>query len=273
MVQIYNATEETYSTIEEYITAYDADDTDVYYVKFLYELSALFDKAKKQTALRWKNAKDENGNSLLLANSITVDEEDFVDDAMERGSGELFKKLLLPWAKNIFNSYQYGVDGIIDIVQSTPGFTQIQDLEATFITNELVDEWLEISSGTYEGEDLEVLSNSPTVINLTGNFTGDVTGASYFILNYPRVLQKFLEYFISMPDYPYLDLLESVEVNLEKANVLYVIKEYYLTTRLMEDYQIENTMYNELVKEIKSTLMMQTQQKKVRRGFFKDYNV
>jgi len=199
MVRIYNDTDDSYLTVQEYIDAYDADDEDVYYVQFIYELTVLFAKAKRRTAFRGRYAKDEQGNSLLDRYAMTADEEDFFDEMLELGSGELFNKLLA-WTKNVYKSYQY---------KATHDFG---------------------------------------------------VGAA-----------SSVQFHITIPTAPYLDLFTTVEAKIDEALVLYTIKEWYLTNRLMDDYSIEQQRYDELAGEIKSKLMMKAEPTRRRLGFWKDY--
>ncbi len=276
-VRIYNETEDTYESIAAYIAAYDADDTDVFYVQFLYKLSTLFETAKKRTAFRGRAAMDDKGNSLIDKYAITDDEEDFFDEMLEMGSGELFRKLTA-WAKNVFNSYQYKVlhdfgeefyyKGDVNTYQSGGGFTVIEDYDAAWTDSALVDFIFEVLSGPYKDSVQDILTNGEQVLSLDGVFGGSILGESFEITatGETTVEESSLQYFINMPDYPYLDLFESVEAKLNEALVLYTIKEWYLTNRFMDDFQIENARYEVLSKEIKNLLMMRTKPPKRNTG-------
>lgn len=198
-VRVYNATEGSYGTIASYIAAYDEDDEDVYYIQFLYELSELFDLAKKRTSFRGRRARDEEGKSLLHLYEMTDDEEDFFDEMLEEGSGEIFNTFLA-WTKNVFQSYQYKA---------------LHDFGS-----------------------------------------GDVNS---------------LQYFLTMPTAPYMDLFNVVENKLEGALVLYTIKEWWYINRLLDDYQVDNARYKKVMDEIRGMLLQKAEPTRRRPGLFLDY--
>jgi len=267
MVRIYDATDDEYLTIEEFIDAYDEDDTNTYYVQFLYKLDTLFDLTKERTALRGKYARDEQGNSLLNAYAMTDDEEDLFDRFLEIGSGELFRKLNA-WTKNVFKSYQYkalhdfgGTEETVYHTGTVTGWANpnLTDSGATFGPND-IGRTLEYTSGLLAGNGYVIESViSATEVKLTNPPPDDPTGMTYKVYEETSTTENSLQFFITMPDTPYFDLFESAEVKLEEALILYCIKEYYLLNRFMQDFQIEQERYDRLAHEVKSLLMMKTE--------------
>lgn len=279
MVRIYNATDDTYQSIESFISAYDEDDTDTYYIHFYYRLLSLFDKAKERTALRGKYARDENNNPMIDRYAMTADEEEFFDQMLEVGSGEIYRKFLA-WAKNVFNSYQYKVThdfgntleytGEINKYDDVMTQCIVHDYSKSWTANALIGLTLTITSGQYKGQTASITDNSEQMALLDSN-PGDLQGVTYKITGSSTVEENSLQYFLTMPTTPYFDLLNVADQKLEEALVIYTIKEWYRLSGLYEDAALEEQRYGMYLDEVKSLLMMKAETTRRRAGFWKDF--
>ena len=108
LIYIYNATDNVFNSLDEYLDGLSANATDSYFVVFLVNISDLFVAVKKKTALRARFAKGQNGESLLDQLVMTDDELDFFTDTIKQGAPGVFRKLSA-WAKLIDQAYKHDV--------------------------------------------------------------------------------------------------------------------------------------------------------------------
>lgn len=265
---IYNTTTQEYFDIEDYLTNLENTTGSVYHILFLYTLDSIFEKAQKLSALRARNAKDDNGKSLLDQMAITVDEQAFFDDRMPIGAQEVFRKISA-WSKGIDRAYRYNIkfgtvqySGNVDSVAS-PVLT---DSSQSFTVDDLIGKKLVITSGACSGEEKTITDNDATTITYDTAFSGDITGADYSIFNQT---DDYIYMAVQVSLYWDLNMLPGLDKLIEQALTSYIIKEWYLMNRYQDDYLIESSNYERLLSEIRSQLFQRTKPGRST-GFWKD---
>jgi len=263
MNYIYNSNTFLYKNLTDYLAGIASDTGDIYHVLFLNDLDAIFEGAKKRTAMRGRFALDQ-----LDKIALTDDEKDWFDEVIKNGGSEIFRKISA-YSKDINEAYKHDVpfgnpvySGAITSVLSLV----VSDSTKSMTVNELAGYKLVITSqGDQLNQERTILSNTANTITLDSGFTTDITGMEYAVFTQTS---RYIIYFMSLDTglkrITYSDgttitkdtktgwdvnMIQGIDASITEALIGYAIKEWYLINRMMEDYEIEASRYNnELVK-------------------------
>jgi hypothetical protein len=227
-----------------------------YDIIFFYMITDIFSQAKKRIAMRGRNAKDAEGNTLINDIAITDDEKEWYDNIMLNGSAEVFRKISA-WAKNVTNPFRYA----ITFGEKTATGT-ITSVTGNIITctglgltpDAQIGQKLVIISGSEINDERDVIDNDVDTITLNAGFNADVTGATFNV-------------YVSDPDQRYIvmalnigpgwdsNMMQAIETGIKEALVLYGIKEWYLLNRQMDDFNVEQSRYLDELTKLRSQMM------------------
>lgn len=263
MIYLYNTVADTYrdlyrtpyESLEEFLSDFE-EDSEIYKVVYLVSLSDVFEKAKQRSAFRGRFAKDAQGAGMLDSFMLTNDELSYINNIVQVCAAEVFKKVSA-WCKNNVNAFQqnisFGNKIVNGSITSATG-TTITDSSASFIVNGLTGYKIIIldSDSNIHEEERDIISNSETSIVIDRAFSEDPTGLEYGIYN-PD--EKYIAYFLNMDSNWDKNMLQNAEAAINEAYVTFILKEWYLVNRYMDDYTIEETKYQNELKKIRSSLM------------------
>lgn len=264
MIYIYNATDNAYLDIEAYLTeletalaaAEESGDpiTTVYQVLFLHDLASLFTLAKKRTALRGRYAKGQQGESLMEVYAMTDDEQDFFDDTIKTAAAEVFKRLSA-YSKTIDQAYRHDVSFGDPVVSGTAEIVAnnvITDSGLALTPNALIGYKLVITTpGLLANQERVIASNTATTITLATAFDSDISGLDFAIFTQTN---KYIAYYLLAASTWDNNMLQGIENAIQEALVTYIIKEWYLINRFMDDFSIEEGRYLNDLRKINSHL-------------------
>jgi hypothetical protein len=260
MIYIYNEHTDTYTdlyrqafeNLEEYLGP-EVEDITIYQIMFFMSLDDIFTQAKKRSAFRGRFAKDAQGKSLLESLAITDDEKTFLEDLLPVGATEVFKKLSA-WMKNHDEPYQFGVSfgakapsGTVTIDSGTV----ISDSTSPFSPGALTGYKLVILSGTINGEEREIQSNTASDLTIDRPFTSSSLGLLYGVYN-PN--EKFITYALEMELNWHFAMIQAAEAAIKEALVAFELKEWYLANRYMDDFAREEARYQKELGKVRSAL-------------------
>lgn len=260
MIYLYNTATGTYANmfrqafknIAEYLAG-EEEDVSNYKVLIAVNMIDLFTEAKTRTALRARFAK-KDGKSLVEEIAMTDDERYFFDQKMPTGAAEVLEKLSA-WTKANIDGFKYDVtfgqimaSGTIDyaenviLTDSSPGFVVSALKGYTLVI---------ISAGDMLNREREISDNDAISITLTFPFENDVTGLRY---NVYENTEKYMLFNLTLDAYWDANMLLGAETAVREALIIYIMKEWYLINRLMEDYEIEEIQYQKELSKINERL-------------------
>lgn len=263
MIYLYNTESDTYrdlyrtpyDNLQDYLSDYQ-EGTDVYKVVYLVSVLDVFEKARQKSAIRGRFAKNENGERLIDVFALTNDEFSFVESILPSCAAKVFQKLSA-WCKDNLNAFQqnisFGNRIAIGVISSAVG-TTINDSSANYTINSLKGYRIIIldANSDINEEEREIISNSATSIVIEREFSGDPTGLAYGIYN-PS--DKYFAYFLNMDVNWDKNMLQSAESAIIESFVAFILKEWYNINRYMDDYIIEETKFQDELKNIRTALM------------------
>lgn len=242
-----------YENVDEYVDP--ADDLSPYDILYFVNLTDVFTIAKRRSSLRARFAKDPEGKPLVENLAMTDDERDWYDDIMPIGSALIFKKLSA-FAKGIKHAHKYGVTFGGKVVTGT-----IESIAGNIISNSslsltpsvLKGYKLVLTSGSEDVIDQEqvIIDNTANTITVQSPWKQDVTGLSFSVYN-PS--EDYVLYTVKLNSNWDLNLIHNVESSIQEAMISYVLKEWYLINRYMDDFAIEDAKFNNYLTQIKSSL-------------------
>lgn len=256
MNYIINADTYTYYTLEDFIEAYESGETgDTYLLLFAYVINDLFNKIKRRTGQRGKLARDPGGTSVIDDFKLTEDERDIFMDFLRSGSAEVFRQIS-GFSKLINSAFRFNVkfgDPEFSSTISEVDVTGliISDLAVAPMTINAYQgmKLVIISPGLYENEEREIISNDEDSFTINAPFSGDVTDLEYAVI--AQTNDYILIY--SLFDVTKFDtnLLVGIDALYEKLFIGTVLKEWYLINRFMDDYIIEEKIFNDSISDLR----------------------
>jgi hypothetical protein len=246
-----------YENMDEYLGS-ETEDTTVFEIMFVISLNDIFEQAKRRTAMRGKYAKDEQGGPLLEKFAMTDDEQDFFNEILPRGSSEVFSKLSA-YAKDVVNAHR--VNAIFGAKTVTGNVTSVNDVIITDTSLTLTENALKgyrlviTTEGDLKDMERDIVSNTSNTITIDMPFEDDITDLSYAVYN-PN--EKYCIYSVKITLSWDINQLQAAEASITESLVLYIIKEWYLINRLMDDYGIEESRYQQQLQGIRDALMHRT---------------
>jgi hypothetical protein len=253
MNYILNADTYLYYSLEDFIIARDAGETgDNYLLLFIFPIDAIFEKIKRRSALRGKLAKDQQGNSQTESFQITEDERDIFIDFLQSGSAEIFKQIS-GFSKSINAAFRFNVnfgDPEFSSTFSDDNGTTVVDGSLDMVPNAYVGMKLVIvSPGLLENQERTIISNTDQSFVINEAFSDDVTGLEYVL---SAQTEKHIMIY-SVFDLPKFDtnVLLGIDALFEKCFIGTVLRDWYLTNRFMEDYQIEENLLKSAISDLR----------------------
>ena len=261
MLYLYNNDTDTFSplyrtafeNLDEMINPQEEVDSSVFNLVFFASITDIFTIAKRRSSFRGRFAKDGNGNSLIDNLAITDDERDWYDDILPVAAAEVCKKLSA-YAKNVSNAYKYNVtfgeksaSGIIESVTDTV----ITDNTLSLTPSALTGHKLVITSGDIINQKKTIIDNTETTITLQEAWEQDITGLSY---NVYTPSDDYVMYSVQLDDNWDSNMLQLCDNAILESLVTYVLKEWYLTHRYIDDYTIEEGKYQKQLSLVKTSL-------------------
>jgi hypothetical protein len=228
-----------------------------YDIILFYLITDLFTQAKKRIAMRARNARDGQGNTLINELSLTDDEYSwYKDDIMPTGAAEVFRKISA-WSKLVTNPFRYGIT--FGEKTSTGTVTSITDnvvlsTGLALTVNALVGNKFVITSGTEINDERVITANTSDTITLDAGFNLDVTDATFNVY-VSDADAKYIVMAMNLGAGWDLNMLQAIETGIKEALLLYGIKEWYLLNRQMDDYTVEESRYQNELTKIRSQLM------------------
>lgn len=260
MIYLYNTATGTYANmfrqafknIAEYLAG-EEEDVSNYKVLIAVNMIDLFTEAKTRTALRARFAK-KDGKSLVEEIAMTDDERYFFDQKLPTGAAEVLEKLSA-WTKSNTDGFKYDVtfgpvvlNGTIDFADNT----LLTDTVPGFVASSLKGYVLVITTaGNMLNQEREISDNDITSITLSLPFEGDVTGLTYSVY---ENTEKYMLFNLTLDAYWDANMLLGAETAVREALIIYIMKEWYLINRLMEDYEIEEVQYQKELTKINERL-------------------
>lgn len=265
MIKIYNATSDLYLELNDYLEDLAAEIaaaelsgeelTIDYKILFLLKPDDLFALAKKRTAQRGRFAKGEKGESLLEKFAMTDDERDFFDEQLDTGAAEVFKKLAA-WAKDIDEAYQHEVCfGDTELTGAVDTFSSprtINDTSLAMTANQYAGYYLVFDD--YPLLKFTILSNTTNSITIAADESFPFTVASPMAFSIFSATKVYIIYKINIASTWDANMLQGIENAIQEALVTFIIKEWYLVSRLMDDFEIEQARYLKESDKIRSQL-------------------
>ena len=253
MNYILNSDQYLYYNLEDYVNALNAGETgDVMQLLYVFPIDGLFEKIKRRSALRGKLVKDEQGESRTGEFQMTEDERDIFIDFLQTGSAKIFREIS-GFSKQINAAYRFNVNfgdpEFSSLVTSVVGNT-VNDLSLTMEVNAYAGMKLVITSpGLMENEERTIVSNTDDAFIVNTAFSGDITGLEYIVA---AQTEKHICIY-SLMDLPYFDtnVILGIDALFEKCFIGTVLRDWYLTNRFMEDYQVEETLLRDSISDLR----------------------
>jgi len=256
MNYIYNANNFLYYNLAQYLASIAGTPTGTrYQVMLMYSIADLWDKVKQRTSRRGRLAKDsKTGVSLLDSYAMTDDELDMFITSLRKGSAELFHNMS-GFAKLIDDPYRFNVkfgDPLISGVITLVNGLILSVNTGTFANDVLIGYKIVITSpGVLANQERTITDNASGLVTINSVFDSDPTGLTYAIMAQTKdyvIMSLWLDTNYDM------NMLQGVDASLEDALITYCIKEWYLINRFMDDWQIEDKMYNDAVSNMRMQL-------------------
>ena len=250
---------QAFENLDEFL-GNEAEDTTVHDILFVISLNDIFEQVKKRTALRGRFATDGQGGSLLEKLAMTDDERDLFDQTMPNGSSEVYAKISA-WAVDVSNAYKHGVSfGTLQAQGTVTSVTGslISDTSQALVVSSLIGSRLIITEPDHplENQERQVEDNTATTISLELSFGEDITGLAYKVIN---ATEEFIVYSLRMPLDWDINMLQPADNAIKEALIKFMLKEWYLINRQMDDFAIEETEYQkELAGKIRPAMFKKT---------------
>jgi len=254
MYYVYNASEQEYYDIEQYLIALAADETgNTYRLIFLINISELFEKVKRNSSIRGRHTKDpQTGKSLLDIYQMTDDELEFFKDNLRIGSLELFNHIS-GYSKHIDSAFRFdvsfGTPIITSVVDSVLGAVLTDAAQAMTPDAHIGRKVVITSAGPLENQERVITDNDATTITLASAFDGDITGLDYIVT---AQTDKYIIFYTSHSNLDWdLNRIQGIDSAIERALISHALREWYLVNRIMDDYQIEEKFYKEAISSLR----------------------
>lgn len=186
---------------------------------------------------------------------MTEDERILFDDWLPVGANETFRLSMLGYAKSINEAIRTNVifgDPIHSGQIEDSVVTMIQDTTKEFTDNELAGFKLVVTSpGALMNQERTIVSNTATTITLETEFDSDPTGMEYAIMIETK---DSIVFYLDLPLAWNYNLCPSLDVEVRNSLTKQIIKNWFLTNRLNEDYSIEDSKHIKALENIRGLL-------------------
>ena len=256
MNYILNADELLYYSLEDFIQALDEDSAgNTYHTLFVHPIEALFEKIQRRSALRGKLVKDQQGASRTEEFQITEDERDIFMDFLQTGAAEIFRQIS-GFSKEINSAFRFNVpfgdpefSSIITDIDNN-GLLIVDDGINLMTPNAYQGMKLVITSpGLLQNMERTIESNGTDSFTIDEAFPDDVTGLEYIVT--AQTEKHILIY--SLFNLAQLDtnMILGIDALFEKCFIGTVLRDWYLTNRFMEDYQVEEQLLKSAISDLR----------------------
>lgn len=253
---ILNADEYLYLNIEDWVNALNAGETgDTMQLLYIYPIEDLFEKIKRRSALRGKLAKDQQGASRTEEFQLTEDERDIFIDFLQSGSAKIFREIS-GFSKLINAAFRFNVNfgdpefsSLVSSVDGTGLLVTDNGIDAMTVNAYQGMKLVIISPGLLENQERTIVSNDEDTFTIDEAFGGDVTGLEYIVA---AQTEKHICIYSSMDVYHFdTNVILGIDALFEKCFIGTVLRDWYLTNRFMEDYQVEETLLKNDISDLR----------------------
>jgi len=256
MNYIFNKSTQTYKNLTAYASSIAEPGDNL--VVLLTDLDAIFNIAKRRTAMRGRFATDGKGDSMLEKLSLTDDERDWYDEIMKVGGPEIFRKMQA-WTKGIDSAYRHNVkfgNPIVagQITSATTTELTFPALNPALVVNALANKKIIITTpGPNMNQERTILSNTATTITVSVAFPAAPVLADEWV-TFP-ITGNFIIQYLKLDASWDLNIFIGLGAAIEEALTLYAVKEWYKINRNTNDFPIEEAEYERQMQKVKSQLL------------------
>lgn len=252
---ILNADQYLFYDLEDWLEAVEAGETgDSFFLLFAFPIEPLFEKVKRRSALRGKLVKDQQGASQLDNFQVTEDERDIFIDFLQTGAAEIFRQIS-GFSKLINSAFRFNVnfgdpEFSSTITSVSPDGLTLYDNALDMTPNAYAGMKIVITTpGLMENQERTIVSNTDTSFVINSAFDDDVTDLEYIVA---AQTEKYILIY-SIFDVQKFDtnVILGIDALFEKCFIGTVLRDWYLTNRFMDDYNIELALLKDAISDLR----------------------